>query len=185
STDRRPFSASRPMKRPNSESALAPCGRNSDASSLREMRGLPNSAATRGSPATCAANVSCSAQCGSSLWACASSTAAPPEGLARVSALDMASDLGYELVDQILVRVGVDLALEDLLGTGDGQCADLAAQLLARPVRHALDFSGGDRLLLGAFDHRIGACLVDDLAGLLTGLVDDGGGVDACLADFV
>src|SRR5690606_33081082 len=143
------------------ESTFSACGRNNEASSPALRRGLPSRPTTRGSAATCAAKASFSAQAAKVPFDTAVSKAARAYGRARVSALDMGSDLAHELVEQILVRVGIDLALEDLFGTGDGQRGNLGPQFLAGTVRHALDFGGGNGFLLGAFDDGIGARLVD------------------------
>src|SRR6185437_1673009 len=48
-------------------------------------------------------------------------------------------DLGRELVEQRLVRRGIDLALHDLAGALHGQRTDLLAQLVARALRHRGD----------------------------------------------
>src|SRR5690606_22825732 len=111
SAHRRPLSASRLMKRPKSESTLSACGRNNEASSPALRRGLPSRPTTRGSAATCAAKASFSAQAAKVPFDTAVSKAARAYGRARVSALDMGSDLAHELVEQILVRIGIDLAL--------------------------------------------------------------------------
>src|SRR5690606_5403940 len=83
------------------------------------------------------------------------------------------SDLGSQFVQQRLVRVGVDLALQQLLGAAHGQQGDLLAQLLAGTVGRSLDLGLGQRLLAGGLDHGFLAGRVDDLVGARVGLVDD------------
>src|SRR5690348_2190854 len=173
------------MKPANEESPASPSGRNSEASSAGPTRGFPNSERTCGSAADCAAKASFFAQSPSACADDAISKAARAYGRARVSGCDMSSHLGDELIEQRLVRVRVDLALEDLLGARHGERGDLAAQFLARTMRHALDIGRGRRLLARRFDDRILLGLLDDLSRLLMRLVDDRHRFAARLLDFV
>src|SRR5690606_36814946 len=62
---------------------------------------------------------------------------------------------------------------------------DLAAQFVARALGHARDVGLRGGVLAGDFRLRVGARLVQDLAGLLLCLADDLGGLLARLADFL
>src|SRR5690606_28758565 len=94
------------------------------------------------------------------------------------------SELGREPIEQIAVRVGVDLARKDALRARDGDGCDLRAQLVACAVDLDLDLGAGalePALLLGfAFglrrlDDGVRARLrlIEDAPGLLTRGRDD------------
>lgn len=77
--------------------------------------------------------------------------------------------------------VGIDFALEQLLGTADGQHGHLLAQFLAGTRGGRVDLGLCQILLAVGF----GNCLVlgrfDDLVGARMGLVDDLVGLGACV----
>ena len=78
----------------------------------------------------------------------------PGDGRDLSHVASRASKLGLELAEQVGVRLGIDLAAQDLLGALDGERGDLLAQRLARL----------DRFLLG-----LGARGGDDLRAFLAG----------------
>ena len=75
--------------------------------------------------------------------------------------------------------VGVDLALEQLLGTGHGEHGHLLAQVFLRAVGGGGDLGFGQRLLAVGFGDRVVLGLVDDLVRAGVGLLDDLVGLDA------
>jgi hypothetical protein len=68
------------------------------------------------------------------------------------------------------VRAGVDLALQQFLGTGHRQRGHLLAQVFLGAVGGGLDLGLGQRLLAAALGDRIGLGRVDQLVGALVGL---------------
>ena len=70
------------------------------------------------------------------------------------------------------MRVGVDLATEHLLGAGDGDLRDLAAQLFASAID--LDVDLGAPASTGACERlAVGLALLDDAVGARVRLIDD------------
>src|SRR5690606_37864536 len=140
--------------------------------------------ATRGVVAIAATNASFSAHAPSASCCFASSKAARAYGRATVNGCDM-SDPGYQFVEQRLVRGRVDLATQDLLRAAQREAGDLAAQLLARAVRHAVDLGLRGCLEARRLEQRVLLGLVHDLAGLLVRAIHDRRGIVARLADFL
>src|SRR5699024_10905724 len=138
--------ASSPRKRAKSPSAAWSGGRCMPTSCSRLTRGSLRKACVRGSAATPAASASDADQCSRAPCALATSNAARAYGRASVKA-SLMSDLGSQLVQQRLVRGRVDFTLHDLLGTLDGQHADLLAKLFAGALGHLRDLVLGLRLL--------------------------------------
>ncbi len=73
------------------------------------------------------------------------------------------SDLGRQLVEQRLVDVAVDLAADQLFGTGHGEHGRLATQVFLGAVGGGLDLGDGERLLATGFDDGLDLGLFDDL----------------------
>src|SRR5690349_322955 len=142
------------------------------ASCPRPTAGWPIAAATclsRTAPARPDSSADHSASLPSSR---ASSNTAFAYGRASVLGSAM-SDLRRQLFDHVGVRLGVDLALQDLRGARDGELADLLAQLLAHALDLAHHFSvrrGLDALRLGL---RRAPGLLDHDPGLLVGAGQD------------
>src|SRR5690606_16761243 len=153
------------------ESAASPSGRNSDTSWVSSTRGSPNRSTTRASAAIAATNASLALHSPSASCSFASSKAARAYGRATVSDWDM-SDSGYQLVEQRVVRVRIDLAAQDPLCATQGKPADLAEQPLARAVRYAVDLRRGAGFQPCGFAERVLPGLVHDLAGPLVGTID-------------
>src|SRR5690606_19665018 len=98
------------------------------------------------------------------------------EGLAHLS------DLRGQLVEQRLVGVGIDFALEQLFGTDHSQRGYLLAQIFAGAIGGSVDFSLGqifltvglgDGFVLGGFNDLVGTdmSLIDDFVGRATGVL--------------
>src|SRR5690606_33508898 len=85
--------------------------------------------------------------------------------------------LRLELVEQLGMGAGINLALEDLFSTLDSQCGDVVAQQVAG----TLDFLRGILRRLGddagALGFSLAASLLDQRGGLLLGLDDAGVGL--------
>src|SRR5581483_2348921 len=184
SRDARRFSTSNVTKPPNDESAVSPGGSSKPTSSALPSFGLPINDAMRASAAICAATRRFCAHAASAPAFVAASNAARAYGRARVR-VSLISDLAYELIEQRLVGVCVDLALDDLLRALHGERGDLAAQRFARLADHAFDLGLRDRLLPRGFEQRVGLGLVEDLVGLGLRLLDDLARLRARLLDFL
>jgi hypothetical protein len=87
--------------------------------------------------------------------------------------LRLRSELGREVVEQGLVGTCVDLALDQLLGTGHGQGRHLLAQVFLGAVRGGRDLRLGQRLLALGLGYGLVLGRVDDLVRTGFGLGDD------------
>src|SRR5690606_33298160 len=151
---------------------MSPGGVTSSTMAWPSSAGLPSSAATRSSAAIPALMPSRPDQPARRPFCRASENAARAYGRARVSAL-LISDLGCQLVEDVLKRPGVDLATDQAFGAGHGQRTDLLAQILARAVGGGLDLGHGDGLLAIRLGQRVLLGLLDDLAAATVRLLDD------------
>src|SRR5512139_2132216 len=94
-------------------------------------------------------------------------------------------ELLLDAVEEVGVRLGVDLATQDLLGAGHRQRGDVVAQLLARARYFLLDLRLCRCLLAVALVLRRNLRLLDHLRGALLGLRDDVRGAAARACDFL
>src|SRR5699024_1667109 len=138
----------------------APSGTSRVTASPAFRAGCRSMASTSGSAATRAANASASDHCAELPSSRATAKAARAYGRAMVA--DIGSDLRGEFVEQRLVGVGVDLALEQALGAADRKQRHLAAQLLAGTGGGGLDLGVDQRLLPQALGDRLGLGGLED-----------------------
>ena len=81
--------------------------------------------------------------------------------------------------------LGVDLPLEDALGTADGQLGDLITQLVAGTLGSQCGFLGGGLLGGGNDASSLGTCLVDEFGSLLVSASADFDRSGASLLHFL
>ena len=79
----------------------------------------------------------------------------------------------HQILEQIFVGLGIDLALENLAGAGNRQGGDLTAQFFARPVHFLFDFGIGRCNNAFTFSARGFLGLFNDLGSTLLSLVDN------------
>src|SRR4029079_2998949 len=172
--------------RPLSSSPAMPLTRSASCAGV--TCGLPSNPCTCGSATTVAARCNPIDLAPSELSLRASAKMAFAYGLAVVMRSAIAfllSELRRELVEQLAVRLGVDFAFQDALGTGDSEAHDLAPQLVARAIALELDLrlGRGQRLLTFETGGRV-SCVADlvgtrlrlrfDRDGAGTGFLDHG-----------
>src|SRR4029450_4810364 len=160
-------------------SSLSPTIESSSASlSPAVSLGLSSAARMRGSATTPLTTRSICDHTGSALASLAILKAASAYGRAIVvsSAIGYSSELLPDRSEEVGVRLGVDLALQDLFGTRDRPASDLVAQRFFRARDFLLDpgLGGGEDALGLRF--RIGLGGFDRLALELVALRDDFGG---------
>src|SRR5690554_168844 len=180
STPSRPLSASSETKAANF--SPEPSGASRVTASSLVSAGCTSRPSTRGSPATRAANASACDHCAA--WPSSRATAKAARAYGRAMVVDIGSDLRGEFVEQRLVRVGVDLALEQALGAAHRQQRHLPAQVLAGAGGRRLDLGVDQRLLPQPLGDRLGLGGLDDLGAAPVRLVDDLVGLGARRLEF-